>query len=154
MLRAITRLIVIACCLGAVGAARAQPKDIPIAPDVIIEIPAADIPKELAAFSGKWFGPFNGVRTGAYMSDAVIIVEKIASASAIQVFYAGIGRFRTNSGQPWAYRVSGAFLDGTLQFKIGDNRVVECKLNSDGTMSVQSSSSTAANRGTFRRLAN
>ena len=147
-------LLLLSHFLWAPLAASAQPKDIPIAPDVSVEAPAADIPKELAAFSGKWFGPYNGVRTGAYMSDALIIVERISSATSVQVFYSGVGRFRTNHGQSWAYRLNGAFIDGTLQFKVRDNRLVECKLNSDGTMSVTTASSTGSNRGTFRRLTN
>lgn len=94
-----------------------QPKDIPVASDVTVEAPAAGIPKELAAFSGKWFGHYNGVNTGAYMSDGLIVVEKIVSPTDIQVFYSGIGRHSWNYGQPWSYRTKASFSNGELDFR-------------------------------------
>ena len=135
------------------GDALGQPKDIPMLPDVAVAAPSADVPKELAAFSGKWFGYYNGVNTGAYMSDALIVVEKIVSAREIQVFYAGVGRFRTNHGQPWSYRVNATFADGVLEFKAGQTTVVTAKMSGDAALSVTTTSARGSSRGTFKRLA-
>ena len=87
------------------------------------------------------------------MSDALIIVEKISSPT-VQVFHASVWRFGAVSGQPWGYRVNADFVDGVLKFKIGDRVVVDCKLNSDGTMSVMYTAGDGANRGTFRLITN
>jgi len=132
----------------------AQPKDIPVHADVSVTAPAENIPKELAAYSGRWLGQYNGVNTGAYMSDGLIVVEKITSPSEIQVFYSGIGRHRINHGQPWTYRINAIYVDGALEFKVSGSGgcTIKAKMTGDRTISVTKDCARGSNRASYRRI--
>ena len=49
---------------------------VPLPEDIKIVPPSADLPKEIAAFSGKWTGKWDGVQ------DSVLIVEEINNKEA------------------------------------------------------------------------
>lgn len=53
-----------------------RPEEVPLPKDINIVAPAADLPRELAAFSGKWIGKWDGVY------DSVLIVEEINDRKA------------------------------------------------------------------------
>lgn len=50
--------------------------------DTRIVPPAPSVPEELARFSGKWSGSWYGARTGAFMGDQILVVEKVNSSTA------------------------------------------------------------------------
>jgi hypothetical protein len=130
-----------------------QASGVPVDPSVAVTPPSADVPKELAAFSGKWGGPFNGVNSGAYMSDAYLVVEAISSATDVRVYYAQIGRFTTNYGEKRAYRATAAVANGTLQFTMPDNLTVACSVRTSDTLNCTITNAQGGqNRGTFRRI--
>ena len=52
------------------------PEGVPLPKDINIVAPPADLPKEIAAFSGKWTGKWDGVQK------AVLIVEEINEKEA------------------------------------------------------------------------
>ena len=56
------------------GAAAGLPAYIPIPPDLDIAAPTADVPREVAAFAGRWFGSWYGERTNTFMAEQVIIL--------------------------------------------------------------------------------
>ncbi len=62
-------------------AAIAMAGEIPLPENINIVAPSSDLPKELAAFSGKWEGNWDGVL------DAILIVEEIGLERA-KVIYA------------------------------------------------------------------
>ena len=51
-------------------------KEVPLPKDINIVTPPADVPKEIAAFSGKWAGKWDGIL------DSVLIVEEINDKQA------------------------------------------------------------------------
>ena len=53
-----------------------KPKEVPLPEDINIVAPPADLPREIAAFSGKWAGKWDGVQ------DCVLIVEEINDKEA------------------------------------------------------------------------
>ena len=52
------------------------PEEVPLPKDINIVAPTADLPKEIAAFSGKWTGRWEGVQ------ESVLIVEEINDREA------------------------------------------------------------------------
>jgi hypothetical protein len=52
------------------------PEEVPLPKDINIVAPPADLPREIAAFSGKWVGKWDGVY------DSVLIVEEINDKEA------------------------------------------------------------------------
>lgn len=44
--------------------------------DIVIIPPGSDVPPERARFSGIWYGTWYGARTGAQMTDHLIVVEE------------------------------------------------------------------------------
>lgn len=105
-----------------------QANGVPVDPAIKVVSPPSDMRKELAAFSGKWAGSFNGVQSSAYMSDGFLVVEEIASDSDIKVYYAQVGRFRHMSGAKTSSRVSGKIVDGNLEFTTSDPMSISCSL--------------------------
>ena len=52
----------------------------PLPPDVNVQTPVPSVPKEIAAFSGKWVGRWDG------RLDGTLVVEKIEGRNAILVY--------------------------------------------------------------------
>jgi hypothetical protein len=130
-----------------------QAKDIPILPDVAVSSPVPETPRDVAAFSGKWAGYFSGVRSGAYMADGFLVVERISSPSDVQVFFAGVSRFGATNGQPYSYRTSARIVDGALVFEAG-RMTVSATITGDDTMNITRSVAGGTDRSTFKRVAN
>lgn len=147
------KAVLFLCLLSSSSVVWSQAPEIPVDPSVAVTPPSGDIPKELAAFSGKWGGPFNGVKTGAYMSDAFLVVESISSATDILVYYAQIGRFRTNYGEKRAYRAKAAVVNGTLEFTTPSNLHIACTVRTSDTLNCTITNMQGGqNRGIFRRI--
>jgi len=102
--------------------------DVPLPADVKIIPPAPTIPRELALFSGKWFGVWGNCLPG------IIVVESIEPPNAEFIYAYGTCQFFHIYKSAWL-RVAGKFeagvLNGTLN---GDGPHVAFKLNNDGTM--------------------
>ena len=57
---------------------------VPLPDDIKIAAPAADVPKDIAAFSGAWEGKW-----GIYSTEAALVVEEINSKEAKVIFCEG-----------------------------------------------------------------
>lgn len=134
------------------GAAAGLPAYIPIPPDLDIATPAADVPKEVAAFAGRWYGSWYGERTNTFMAEQVIIVEKINLSSA-RVFYGGIGRWGDIRGQTWGWRLDAKVDNGILTFTLPNRSasVVTCRMNADGTLVARAEGGGGAWVGQFAK---
>jgi len=147
-------LLVLTYLSGCAGTGQGPAKDINIPADVTVVAPAEAIPKDLAAFSGKWAGAWYGAATSTYMADQVIVVERISSPTSARVAYAGIGRWGNINGQPWFYRLDATFVSNALQFTLPSGVAVTCRLNRDGTLDATGTSGGGTWHGTFTRSAN
>jgi hypothetical protein len=133
------------------------PSDIKIPADVSVMPPADTIPKNVAAFSGKWSGAWYGSATGTYMADQVVIVEKIVSPTSARVTYAGIGRWGQINGVPWIFRLDGTIANDTLEFSVPTDRgnvAVTLGMNRNGTLDATGVAPGGTWRGTFVRSPN
>jgi hypothetical protein len=146
---AILMFVQLAGCTTAV-----PPSDIPLPPDARVVPPADTVPKDIAAFSGKWNGAWYGEKTSTYMADQVIVVERIIPPSAAEVTYAGIGRWGSLNGRPWVYRVDGTFGEGTLEFTVPGGINVVLRMNRNETLDAVATGRGGTWRGTFGRVAN
>ena len=133
-----------------------QATDVPVDAGVSIIAPSSETPNELAAFSGKWAGPWNGVKTGTLMQEAFFAVEEITSSTSIRVYYGHIVRFRSpvaDRGDKVAGRVTGKVEDGALHFTTPDKRPISCAISAADTMAcVMRIGASGENRGTFKRV--
>jgi len=87
-------------------------------PNVHIVIPGPAVPRELAAFSGKWTGTWVGrLQERQRSRDHVLIVEEIRGTTANVIFAMGSGfQFEdTPNPMPAWQRVTGRFVDGALR---------------------------------------
>lgn len=128
-----------------------ESKDIPLPADISVEKPDATIGRDLAAFSGKWYGEWRGDRTNAFMAELIIVVEKIAQSS-VTVSYVGVGRWGQLDGRRWNYRLSAEYIDGALRFKTPTGTIITCWMISDGKISVRGEGSGGAWVATMQRL--
>lgn len=144
-------LFQLASCTTAV---REPPSDIPLPSDARVVPPADTVPKDVAAFSGKWNGAWYGEKTGTYMADQVIVVERIIPPSSAEVTYAGVGRWGSLNGQPWVYRVDGSFGKDTLGFTLPGGVEVTLRMNRNGTLDATGTGRAGTWRGTFVRIGN
>jgi hypothetical protein len=79
--RAIPVFLVLAYLTGCAATGHEQVTYINIPADVTVVAPDETIPKDLAAFSGKWTGGWYGARTHTHMADVVIVVERVLPAA-------------------------------------------------------------------------
>jgi len=86
------------------------PSGIQLLEDLTLTKPGADVPRELAEFSGAWSGPLYSERSGALKADWVYVFEKLA-LNSVTIVSMGIGRdqgsrsgSRGNVGQLWSTR--------------------------------------------------
>lgn len=134
-----------------IDAAIGGSKDIPLPADISVEVPDETIGRELAAFSGKWYGEWRGDRTNTFMAEQIIVVERITQSS-VTVSYVGLGRWGQLDGRRWNYRLSAEYIDGTLRFKLPTGTIVTCRKNPDGTISARGEVSGGAWVATMQRL--
>ena len=91
---------------------------VPLPNDTKIIPPDQSIPRELAAFSGKWIGAWDG------NIDHILVVEKIESPTKVTVIY-GVGASPSwGSYQPTVYRIVGQFSGKELVLKSSTGNTV------------------------------
>ncbi len=84
--------ILVVFALTACATTESARKSPPLPNDISIIPPAADLPKELAVFSGKWTGTWN------YGMDSILIVEEIGGSWAKVVYSIGdVPRFNVSA---------------------------------------------------------
>jgi putative ABC transport system substrate-binding protein len=126
---------------------------VPLPESIRIVPPDRRVAPELAAFSGKWFGTWEGDRTG----ELIVVVEAIdpPHARLINAWGNGIVGAGTANPRPvlsnW-FRVRGQFVEGTLQVSLPDGRTLSYRLQPDGTLAVTVHSRGEASRATMTRV--
>ena len=104
--------LVLALCSAAGCAPVTIGSDVPLQ-DRAVQAPGADVPKELAAFSGRWAGIWTDGRS--YRKNMALIIERVAAPDRASGFY-GCGHAMpvANPVCPSAFPVSGRLVDGVL----------------------------------------
>jgi hypothetical protein len=75
------KIIFLGLVLLLVGSSTGFSQNIPLPKDIVIKNPSADLPKEIAAFPGKWKGAWDG------RADFIIVVTEIDLEKA-EIIYA------------------------------------------------------------------
>lgn len=100
---------------------------VPLPSDVHIVSPAPGVPREVAAFSGKWTGVWDGIL------DHILVVEDVATTDATVIYaYGTAGIWQIN--RPGWTRVKGAFVDGALRISLPRPATVTYRMRPDGTL--------------------
>src|SRR5262245_50230117 len=86
----------------------------PLPPDTTITPPGADVPTDVARFSGAWGGVWTS-RGGAGGPCTTLVVEEILGNGYARVVYS-IGVFDPYVRQPQYFRASGRIANGVLSF--------------------------------------
>lgn len=107
---AILGILGLASCASMPATWQEAAKTIPLPDDVKIIPPSPDLPKELAAFSGKWFGTW-----GYGEINTILIVEEINEKEAKGIygqesFYLGAGKMR----EAWYRRFTAKVISGPM----------------------------------------
>jgi len=113
MMRALAGLIGL-CVVFALGSAPIGiASDVPLQ-DRPVQPPGAEVPKELAAFSGRWVGVWTNGR--GYRKNMALIVERLIPPDRAIAFY-GCGHALpfANPVCPSAFEVSGRLESGVLK---------------------------------------
>lgn len=102
------------CVVLALGcAATGIAPDVPIA-DRPVQAPGADVPRELAAFSGRWVGVWTDGKS--YRKNMALIIEQVSAPDRASGFYAcGHALPKANPVCPSSMAVSGRLEDGMLK---------------------------------------
>lgn len=97
----------------------------PLPENVRVIRPSPKVPKELAAFSGKW--------TGAWRErlDHILIVEEVSPPYATIIYSWGIGSPRY---PPRWRRITGTFYENALHLTLGNGAKVTYRMRSDSTL--------------------
>jgi len=109
---------------------------VPVPESIRIVPPDRRVAPELSAFSGKWFGTWEGDRTG----ELIVIVEAIDPPHARLINAWGNGTEGVGTAHPrrvlsnW-HRVRGQFVEGTLQVSL-PNATGSYRLQPDGTLAA------------------
>ena len=133
---------------------------VPLPGDVRIIPPEPATPKELAAFSGKWFGTWGvpGSRSGA--REAILVFERIEVDPARATVVYGWGPRPENAQVPerahltapgWR-RLNGTFVDGAFHLTL-DNTLRVFRPGGGDTLAGTWTQGRLTDRATFRRLA-
>jgi hypothetical protein len=114
--------------------------------------PDRRVAPELAAFSGKWFGTWEGDRTG----ELIVVVEAIDPSHARLINAWGSGTVGAGTAHPrrvlsdWQ-RLRGQFVEGTLQVSLPGGATLIYRLQPDGTLAATQTWRGAASRVTMTR---
>ena len=110
---------------------------VPLPERIRIVPPDRRVAPELAAFSGKWFGTWEGDRTG----ELIVVVEAIDPPHALVIVAWGNGTVGAGTAHPrrvlsnW-FRVRGQFVEGTLQVSLPGGGTWSYRLQPDGTLAA------------------
>ena len=125
---------------------------VPLPESLHIVPPDRRVAPELAVFSGKWFGTWEGDRTGEH----ILVVEAIDPPHA-QVIYAEghdtVGAGTTHQRQllsNW-FRLRGQFVEGVLQMTGPGGGIFRYRRQPDGTLAVTLTWLGAVSRATMTR---
>jgi hypothetical protein len=88
----------------------------PLPADTTITAPAADVPPDLARFSGGWGGVWID-RAGTSTSCTTLVVEEVLPNGYVRVVYS-IGAFHPHTPVPQYWRASGRIVAGVLRFEV------------------------------------
>lgn len=92
--------------------------------------PGADVPADLAAWSGKWGGIWSGVL------QSNLVIERVSADGEVQGVYAYGYAPQWNISRPGSFRFRSKIKDGELKF--GRGRSFEFEMTKDGKLSGQS----------------
>ena len=124
----------------------ALPESIRIVP------PDRRVAPELAAFSGKWFGTWEGYVT----LEHILVVEAIDPPHALVINAVGNGTVGTGTANPqralsnW-HRLRGKFVEGTLQVSFAGGATGSYRLQPDGTLAATRTWRGEVSRATMTR---
>jgi ABC-type uncharacterized transport system substrate-binding protein len=110
---------------------------VPLPESIRIVPPDRRAAPEFATFSGKWFGTWEGDRTG----ELIVVVEAIDPPHARLINAWGNGTVGAGTAHPqrvlsnW-FRVRGQFVEDTLQVSLPDGRALSYRRQPDGTLAV------------------
>ena len=111
---------------------------VPLPPDAHIVPPAPAVPRNLAAFSGKWVGAWvtpSQVGGRIQRRDHILIVEEIRGPGAAVVFALGSGLgLGIPDPKPVSLRMNGRFADGALKLFFPNGATVTYRMLPDGTL--------------------
>ena len=103
----------------------------PLPTDITITPPAADVPADVARFSGAWGGVWTGP-TGAGGPCTTLVVEEVFANGYARVVYS-IGVFDPSVRLPRYWRASGRIVNGVLNFGLPAPSQAEYTFRSAGT---------------------
>jgi hypothetical protein len=103
------------------------PSVAPLPVDVRIVPPEAAVLQPLAAFSGKWFGVWDGIL------QHVLVVEAITPPHAVVIYAWGTAPQWQIARSGWS-RVQGEFVDGALKLSLRRPATAMYRLQPDGTL--------------------
>lgn len=119
---------------------------VPLPANVRVVPPASGVPPEIAAFSGKWIGVWEG------LLDHVLIVEEVSSSAAAFVYAWGTAPQWGILRSGWV-RVRGTVSSGDLQGRLeGANALVTYRRGANDTLTATYELSTGTSRATMVRL--
>jgi len=104
----------IVCAIVAAVAACAA-VEVPLPKEIAVVQPATSVPKEQAAFSGKWVGRWDNVL------DSVLVVEEVTPMAALVVYAYGVAPERGISRAGWT-RVQAHFEGPDLVVPLNNGR--------------------------------
>lgn len=137
-------LAILAIAIGCATGPAVMPAGVSLPPDITVTPPSSTIPREVAAFSGKWAGTWSGPR------DFVLIVEKVSPVEA-QIVYAQ-GTSPTSRVGAFSYRRSAPIENGVLTVRYQSGPVMTVVPNKDGTLQASITEPGGTFHATLRRI--
>jgi hypothetical protein len=113
--------------------------------DVRLVPPDATVPQQLAAFSGKWSGVWDGILAH------VLVVEEIIPPGAVVIYAWGKAPQWRIDRSGWG-RVHGEFVEGVLKLSLRRPATVLYRLQPDGTLDATYESGSGISRATLTRV--
>ena len=112
------KIVFLGLALLLVASSTGFSQNVPLPKDIEIKVPSPQLPKEIAAFSGKWRGSWRGVM------DIIIVVTEIDQEKA-EIIYA--------HPDTSVWNLSGTFFRETGKVIPGEKSKIEFRLSSGGT---------------------
>ncbi len=126
---------------------------VPLPDRIRIVPPDRRVAPELAAFSGKWVGTWEGDRTG----ELIVVVEAIDAPQALVIIACGQGTWGADTAQPrrvlsnWE-RLRGKFVEGTLQVSLPGGSTWNYRRQPDGTLAATQTWGGEVSHATMTRM--